>query len=205
MGTSEEESAKYVKYGVTLAGSTNLNASYSSTELAGMHSVDPSVNPMFFNWNHAYVHYCDGGSYSGNRAEPYVHSDGTTVYFHGALILSEVITHLLENDAYKMRKAKDVILAGESAGALGAMLNANSVGQLVKASAPKAQFRVISDAGWFIDIPDNNGGDYISRWFHNVSSTHNIVDTLNEKCTAQYSDTAKWRCMMPTLNYPYID
>ena len=36
----------------------------------GYFDVDPEKNPTFYNWNMLFLRYCDGGSFSGNRAEP---------------------------------------------------------------------------------------------------------------------------------------
>lgn len=33
----------------------------------GILESDAMVNPDFYNWNHVYFIYCDGGSFAGNR------------------------------------------------------------------------------------------------------------------------------------------
>ena len=38
-----------------------------SVEIGGIFSDDEKVNGQFFNWNVAYLMYCDGGSFSGYR------------------------------------------------------------------------------------------------------------------------------------------
>lgn len=48
----------------------------------GVMSVDPSVNPEFFDWNSVYVWYCDGGSYMGDKNGTTT-VDGQTLHFRG--------------------------------------------------------------------------------------------------------------------------
>ena len=33
----------------------------------GYFDTDPKNNPMMYNWNHVFMRYCDGGSFSGNN------------------------------------------------------------------------------------------------------------------------------------------
>ena len=49
--------------GQGIAGPTTIPS--SATEGNAWLSADPTINPRFYNWNVAYAHYCDGGSFAG--------------------------------------------------------------------------------------------------------------------------------------------
>ena len=55
---------------------------------------DPKVNPDFYNWNVAYLGYCDGGSYAGTVSAPVVVGN-TTIHYRGRYILDAFIDKLL--------------------------------------------------------------------------------------------------------------
>ena len=49
----------------TIFGTTTLWN--ETTEIFGIFSDDPAVNPDFYNWNGVFLLYCDGGSFAGDR------------------------------------------------------------------------------------------------------------------------------------------
>ena len=50
---------------VTMTGTTTLWP--ETAEFFGVFSNDTRVNPDFYNWNHVFLIYCDGGLFAGNR------------------------------------------------------------------------------------------------------------------------------------------
>lgn len=85
-----------------------------------MPPTDPAVNP-FYNWNVVELMYCDGGSFSGERASPLITADGTQLHFRGAAILRAYQDALLGAE-YGLGLATDVVVGGCSAGALAALM-----------------------------------------------------------------------------------
>ena len=83
----------------------------------GLLSDDKKSNPAFFNWNVAYLPYCDGSSFSGNRSDP-VEVEGEMLYFRGKRILSAAMDDLLNSG---VRHAREVVFSGTSAGGLAVM------------------------------------------------------------------------------------
>jgi hypothetical protein len=81
-----------------------------------IYSGDPLKNPTFYNWNVAFLWYCDGGSYAGDLTDPYVFN-GTTLYSRGARIWESTLQHLEKN--HNLKSSKEVVLYGESAGGTG--------------------------------------------------------------------------------------
>ncbi len=46
-----------------------------------------SIAFQFYNWNKVYFRYCDGGSYSGDVADPVNTPNGEVIYFRGKRIV----------------------------------------------------------------------------------------------------------------------
>lgn len=98
----------------------------------------------------------------------------------GSLIVKEVVKQLLATENLAM--AHRVLLAGSSAGGIGALLNVHKVKSLVEQHArrqrihPAPQVRALVDSAWFVDIspqdlskmdrllPSQNGPEPRSRW-----------------------------------------
>merc|ERR1712070_532175 len=198
--TTQKECYEWVKDGAEEAGSDTLS---NTTSMSGIHSIDPDINPMFFQWNQVFVNYCDGGSYMGDLDEPYWF-DGVQVHVKGSRIVPAVMTYL--NDNFEFHAATDVLFGGESSGALGAMLNANKAGELVKGYTDgNAEFRVLSDAGWFLDVPNYENGNYTSEWFKHIVEMRNMTSQFDKSCRNSMSENHVWKCFLPYYNFPHIE
>lgn len=114
------------------------------TAAEGLLSSDAS-NDTFRSWNRVRVPYCSSDFFSGDIGP----TGGTTNFrFRGAKIVAAVVQTL--NRQYGIGKAGDtVILAGGSAGAVGAFINANRV----RAALPGASVLTLIDAGVYPDVP----------------------------------------------------
>ena len=109
----------------------------------GIVDPDPLLNPNFHSWNHVWVPYCDGTSWSGNRIDPVTVGNGT-IYYRGRANMQAIVA-ALRRDA-GMEAASDVIMDGGSAGGLTVLLHADFFGSLLPAAS---NFAAIGDAGWF--------------------------------------------------------
>ena len=109
----------------------------------GIVDPDPEKNPNFHSWNHVWVPYCDGTSWSGNRVKP-VKVGNTTIYYRGRANM-QALAAALRRDA-GMESATDVIMDGGSAGGLTVLLHADFFGSLLPSAS---KFAAIGDAGWF--------------------------------------------------------
>jgi hypothetical protein len=56
--------------------------------------ANPATNPQFYNWNVAFLGYCDGGSYAGGVAAP-VAVGPATIFYRGHFILESFLRKLL--------------------------------------------------------------------------------------------------------------
>ena len=81
----------------------------------GYFSTDPKVSPQMYNWNHVFLRYCDGGSFSGSNATS-TEVKGQTLWFRGKHVLKAMATDLLTNR--DLKSSTDVVISGCSAGGL---------------------------------------------------------------------------------------
>jgi hypothetical protein len=82
--------------------------------------TDPSSNPMFHDYHHVVLWYCDGASFSGNREDPLSWPDfrrpghNVSIHFRGRAVLDYQLDTLLAS--YGLDRATHVLLSGGSAG-----------------------------------------------------------------------------------------
>ena len=125
---------------------SSSNAPQSFWPYSGPMDASASTNPLFADFHRLHLHYCDGSSFSGDRADPVLLPDGkTSLYFRGKRVLQAQIAAALE---IGMRDASEVLLCGGSAGGIGAMHAA----PWMRAAIPKARrFKVLVLSGFFLD------------------------------------------------------
>jgi hypothetical protein len=83
--------------------------------------VDEHIAPLWHNWNHLYMTYCDGASFSGNRdgtvTDP---KSGKALQFRGHRNLQAAMRWALDHG---FADATDVMVSGSSAGGLATFLH----------------------------------------------------------------------------------
>ena len=113
-------------------------------------SCDEELNPGFYSWNKVFVHYCDGASFAGGRADPIpvLKQDNTSglLWMRGRNCFDAVIEDLKTN--HGMSNATDVILSGGSAGGLAVFYNLDHMRTLLN---PSVRLTGFPDAGFFLD------------------------------------------------------
>jgi hypothetical protein len=117
----------------------------------GITSSEQAENPVLYNANTIYLHYCTSDTWVGNRrgVGTYNQKDSSTWNFEGrrnATAFIKSIGELLPQFA----NAQRIILGGDSSGAVGVVEDANDVIPLLPAGAQKL---LISDAGFTNDFP----------------------------------------------------
>ncbi|BBN12779.1 O-palmitoleoyl-L-serine hydrolase [Marchantia polymorpha subsp. ruderalis] len=172
--------------------------------LGGMMSSNPAVNPDFYNWNRVKFKYCDGGSFFGEVNEALTmtqsmanhHSERTaTVYYRGMRVWNAVMTDLL---AKGMENATKGFLAGCSAGGLASTLQCDNFKNVMP---EKATVKCLSDAGFFVHMPDIKGQDSIESLYRDVVTLQNITERLPESCTSVRDPSL---CIFPTYRLSTI-
>ena len=103
--------------------------------------------------NCIYLPYCDGASFSGHRAKPWpvppvpngaAHSRNVTVTFRGLSNLDGAVAYAMERG---MESASELVIAGNSAGGLAALLHTDRVAALVRAASPAVVVRSAPGGG----------------------------------------------------------
>ena len=169
--------------------------------------TDPTENPLFHDYNHVLIPYCSSDLWLGEETTTtsavksntskcscfnyttsaqsgcfnFSDSNELLFTFRGKTIYQSIINQLLTN--HGLMDANKVILAGSSAGGLGAINHAKWTRSVLSSTT---ELNVLFDSSWFIDYLDG-----IETVFNLVSSsnptssdTQRLLDTimLTESC-----------------------
>ncbi len=105
----------------------------------GVFSDNPSGNPHFHNWNAVFVPYCSSDHWVGDQpASP----DNGRHHFRGSRIVRGVLTDLKKT--HGLATARQLVLAGGSAGGLGVMHNLDRAAE----SLPNVQVLGVNDGAY---------------------------------------------------------
>jgi len=163
----------------------------------GIVSGNPSVNPDFWGWNVAYLIYCDGASFSGNKDKPIV-VNGTTLYFRGRRILDSVLDDLNQKG---LNKATHVILTGCSAGGLSTFLHSNYIASVLPSTAV---FKSIPQSGFFLDTNNLDSQPVYPDEMKYVYNMQNCSEGVDTNCSLHTDSSKQWQCIFGPSVYPYI-
>lgn len=118
-----------------------------------MLSEDPHINPLMHSWNKVALVYCDGGSFSGRREQPYVSQGQPDLFFRGHFVLEAIIETLLFD--HGLQSATDLVVSGRSAGGLATILHADMWAERLRAAAspaaPPPFVVALPESGFFLD------------------------------------------------------
>ena len=158
------------------------------------------VNP-FANFTRIFVPYCSGDVHLGTRLEV-VSPSAFPFYFSGHLIVAAVVQHLKESEG--LGAAASVLLAGSSAGGIGAFVNADFVAAQLPAAST---VRAAPQGGWFFPAivnftawrkDKNSGPPYAGQ---DSPVTELWQSYLNPSCVAANSRSY---CSSIEFSYKYI-
>ena len=139
-------------------------------------SSDPSENQLFHNYSHVVVPYCSSDAWLANRSNPMRSSieefsesiDADNFVYKGRVIFQAVFEELL--GFWDLADAREVVLAGSSAGGIGILNNIGWVEERLRnVNTQNLSILAIIDSAWFIPF---NG-------YHAVSWSEGVATTLN--------------------------
>lgn len=169
-------------------------------------STNEQFNPAFHDWNHVFVRYCDGASFSGLREDPLLTSP--PLYSRGNFILQAVIRDLKSPGAL-FSDATDVVVGGSSAGGLSTFLH---VHQFYQAFSPSVKMAAIPDGGFFREWKIAPVQKNCSQSFYEtMKAVYDISQPqggLPKECIEAYPNPGSYhRCMFaanvaPTIEVP---
>ena len=88
---------------------TGTSANYTPTMIGGgFYSSDPSIS-SFSDFNVAYMKYCDGGCFTGNKTEP-DNLQGKDIWYRGINNYQAIMDDLVAK--HDLRNAKEVVIGG---------------------------------------------------------------------------------------------
>ena len=122
------------------------------------------------------------------------------LYFRGQRIVDALLDEFLR---IGIENATEVILSGRSAGALAAILRADYIRSRLP-HLTKASFRVLADAGLFLDAPSLNGSQIIRTAFRRMFALHNSSSGLNQACLRAQKPGEDWLCLFPQYSVPFV-
>lgn len=166
---------------------------------SGILSASEKDNPDFHKWNMVKFMYCDGSSFLGNRSGT-LNYKSKHIYLRGFAVFNALIDHLIKHT--DLSSADNVILAGSSAGGLGALINGDFLRD--KLSSIES-LHVILDGMMFTDQPSVTGEHVMANLLKNTFYFHNIKDTASIKdCTSEMTPTEQWKCLLPEYYYKHV-
>ena len=173
--------------------------------------TDPTKNSLFYSYNHVLIPYCSSDVWLGEETDNTEavemntsecncfdyktpsnqngcfnfnpKSSNLQFTFRGKIIYQSIIEQLL--DDYDMMNAKKIIVAGSSAGGLGAINHAKWTRQRMN---PSTELRVLFDSAWFIDFHDgietvfNGEVNTCSTSTSNNQRLYEILKSNNSAC-----------------------
>ena len=171
----------------------------SFVTFSGPLDENPSVNPDFYDWNHVYLHYCDGASFAGELAEPIV-VNGHPVYYRGLRNLKAIINDLLDNKG--LNNADEVFLNGGSAGGIAVFLHADRIGKMLPKTVRR--YKASPFSGTFLDIPNAEGVSVVVPMLKNAYLLHNCSGGVHPDCLASFGQGSGYMCMFAEHTVQYI-
>lgn len=166
----------------------------------GFWGDDPAVAGQFAEWTTIWMIYCDGTSWTSDRAEP-LQVGSETIYFRGRRILDAILADA-EQRLGLLTKSDAVIVGGTSAGGLATYLHASYLRQRIR---PEASLRFMPDAGFFMDAPDTQGEHAYRANFQGAYGPQlwNGTGGTDQGCIASYPSQEAWHCFMAQYAFPF--
>ncbi|XP_071955084.1 palmitoleoyl-protein carboxylesterase notum1-like isoform X2 [Antedon mediterranea] len=158
---------------------------------SGILSADPVNNPIWWNANVVMIPYCSSDVWSGTKL-----TSETGYSFMGSLIIKEVLRELLP---LGLSGAKQLVLAGSSAGGTGVLLNLDSISDWLTSVGSNVELRGLVDSGWFMDMEQLKETRCDSSIFCKPAEAISKGVTLwgssvPTSCLDMYGVGNEWRC-----------
>jgi len=164
----------------------------------GLMINDPLRNPFTYDWNKVELHYCDGGSFTGNNETvtrvDFNGSKDLPLYFRGQRNFDAVMTHLVRT--YGLGDATDIILSGDSAGGMAVFLHADHLQTFL----PSSRVVAVPDSGFFFaDLPA------APQWPRSIEGMALAMNSsLDPFCVAAVERNSAVKCIRPDVASQYI-
>jgi len=162
-------------------------------------SEDQDFNHDFYDWNHVFMPYCDGAFFAGDAELPAV-VNGTKIYFRGHRILVATFKELLATKG--LDKATDVLIVGDSAGAMATYYHADEIKSMLP---EKVRFKAAPFSGIFLDRRNAEGKDFFKGLFKQVYQMQNCTHTLNAECQKYFGEEEGYNCFFAHISMEFTE
>jgi len=152
-------------------------------------SRSPIASPLLSSFTFAFVRYCDGGYFSGERLDPVEHN-GTRLYFHGSWITKAVFADL------QLHAMTDVIIGGCSAGGIHVLAHLDAMRAMLPSTVALSGF---ADSGFYMDVTFFTG----FKRFVVSPAGHNASRLLSSSCIAAFSSETE-KCLIAQRNALFL-
>lgn len=199
---------------------SSMGWALNMTDFAGWgpSNIDPEANPLFWNATHVYLDYCDGGSFSGYRAEPWsvgrqpygpdpskLTPPNASVWFRGAANLEASLSRMLTQ--FGLATATELLLHGGSAGGLSTLLHLDRTQRIV---GPTVRVVGLSNAGFFKPVADHpaqypyDPSANFTAQIEHTFAMQNATGSLSHECLAAQPPGLEYRCMLAPWAEPHV-
>lgn len=162
-------------------------------------SKEEGLNPLMHNWNKVYIHYCDGGSFSGNAVSKYkIENEEKVIYYKGKNILKAIFDDLMQNRG--LTGAIDIVLSGGSAGGLSVFLHLDYLVSILTPYNEGAKIVGLPISGYF---PDKEGPFYFSSRIKWIFDNMNVMESMNHECLRHHNEK-EYKCLFAPNILPFI-
>lgn len=197
--------------------------------VTGVLSTSKSVNPVFHDWLHVFIPYCSSDMHTGRTCETtasktqstpsdtalqsynLLHTNATATGFCGAYIVDAVLDELYGT----LKEFKQVVLAGLSAGGVGAVYHTSAWRRRLPASV---DVKVLADSAWFpavsrLESYGQQDGSGVQEQRHIIRDAAKAWGTLpvNSACEADAvarvgrGDSARGACLLLEFALPHLN
>jgi hypothetical protein len=169
----------------------------------GLFSDDPVVSPAFAGMTRVFAKYCDGGSWSGLLTPPYDSPNGT-LFFRGRSLLDSLLATL--SSKHGLRDAHTVLVSGDSAGGLTALLQADYIGEQLRAKhAPLMKtYAAVAVSGYFLWAPSLLDQQIYPDEMTRIFARGNATNGVNAACIAATPAADAARCMSAQASWEHM-
>ena len=174
----------------------------------GALSADPAQNPFLFDFNLAFIGYCDGSALTSYVEAPIVLPSGQALHLRGSAILDAVLDAVFAPAPRHGAAgwATQVVVGGCSAGGAAVFYHLDAIRARVPASVPVVG---LADAGFLQDLPPATAAGAPPLSFERVRMQNATAIwgavRANAACQARFSAPEDaWRCLVPQHSAPFV-
>lgn len=190
----------YERSKTSLGSSNSWNPARMDDEDGGSHgflSTNPSVNPLFYEWNMIRIQYCDGLFYAADRMDHVTYYQ-TNLFFRGRQMVQSTFETLI--DQFGLQNSAEVIITACSAGGIGVFLHLDWIRNLLPQN-----IRVVGapDSGYFLDVPNYRGKSVPIQVYQEIFTLHN-AKFADSDCSKDFPPDMQFRCASSQYSAKYV-